>query len=112
MSETRWLIVAQDGRHVTMGRAAPPSDDEVMRCAEALVAQGIVGAWFVEMSGQYWSRRRVSLVPIRQIVAGGDWQGAEARFQAIRRSAMPESPKRAATHRMNGGQDPRPAAPG
>lgn len=112
MTETRWMIVAADGRHVTLGRAAPPSDDEVMRCAGALVAQGIVGAWFVEMHGQYWDRRRVTLLPIRQIVAGGDWQEAEARFQAIRSSAMPERPRRAAAHRTNREQDPRLGAPG
>ena len=28
-SERRWIILAQDGRHVTMGRAAPPSEAEV-----------------------------------------------------------------------------------
>ena len=27
-SERRWIILAQDGRHVTMGRAAPPSEAE------------------------------------------------------------------------------------
>jgi hypothetical protein len=25
-AERRWIILAQDGRHVTMGRAAPPSE--------------------------------------------------------------------------------------
>ncbi|MEI6161872.1 MAG: hypothetical protein WCP77_18705, partial [Roseococcus sp.] len=90
MTETRWLIIAQDGRHVTIGRAAPPSDDEVMRCAETLVAQGMAGGWFVTMTGAYWGRRRVVLEPIRQIVPGGDWEEAEGRFQALRRTAQPK----------------------
>lgn len=40
-SERRWIILAQDGRHVTMGRAAPPSEAEVEAAATALVAQGL-----------------------------------------------------------------------
>jgi hypothetical protein len=39
-AERRWIILAQDGRHVTMGRAAPPSEDEVEAAAAALGAQG------------------------------------------------------------------------
>lgn len=112
MTEIRWIIVAQDGRHVALGRAAPPSDAEVARCAETLVAQGIVGAWLAELHGTYWGHRRVTLAPIRQIVPGGDWREAEARFGMIRHSAVPERPMRTATRRMNGDQNPRPAALG
>ena len=36
-SERRWVILAQDGRHVTMGRAAPPSEAEVEAAAAALL---------------------------------------------------------------------------
>jgi hypothetical protein len=64
------------------------------------------------MSGQYWRRRRVVLEPIREIVAGGDWREAEARFQAIRRSAQPEPAPRGAHHGAIAATDPRPAAPG
>ena len=38
--ERRWIILAQDGRHVTMGRAAPPTEAEVEAAAAALDARG------------------------------------------------------------------------
>lgn len=41
--ERRWIILAQDGRHVTMGHAAPPSEAEVAAAAAALAAQGLAG---------------------------------------------------------------------
>jgi len=53
--ERRWIILAQDGRHVTMGRAAPPSDAEIAAAAAALAAQGLAG-WLAMLDGNYWSR--------------------------------------------------------
>jgi len=48
--ERRWIILAQDGRHVTMGRAAPPSDAQIAAAAAALTAQGIAG-WLATLDG-------------------------------------------------------------
>ena len=59
-AERRWIILAQDGRHVTMGRAAPPSEAEVAAAAAALAAQGLAG-WLATLDGNYWSHRRVAL---------------------------------------------------
>ena len=64
-SERRWIILAQDGRHVTMGRAAPPSEAEVAAAAAALAAQGLAG-WLATLDGNYWSRRRVTLAAERR----------------------------------------------
>ncbi|TCZ63903.1 hypothetical protein [Roseicella aquatilis] len=87
-SERRWIILAQDGRHVTMGRAAPPSEAEVEAAAAALAAQGLAG-WLATLDGNYWSRRRVALAPIQMLgnSASLDWPAAIAAFDAARKAA-------------------------
>jgi hypothetical protein len=87
--ERRWIILAQDGRHVTMGRAVPPSDAEIAAGAAALAAQGLAG-WLATLDGNYWSRRRVTLAPV-QILGNGttlDWPAAITAFEAARQRAI------------------------
>ena len=88
-SERRWIILAQDGRHVTMGRAAPPSEAEVEAAAAALAAQGLAG-WLATLDGNYWSRRRVALAPLQTLGddARLDWPAAVAAFDAARQRAQ------------------------
>ena len=87
-SERRWIILAQDGRHVTMGRAAPPSEAEVEAAAAALAAQGLAG-WLATLDGNYWSRRRVALAPVQALGDGAnlDWPAAVTAFDAARKVA-------------------------
>ena len=88
-SERRWIILAQDGRHVTMGRAAPPSETEVETAAAALTAQGLAG-WLATIDGNYWSRRRVALTPV-QILGDDatlDRPAAISAFEAARQRAI------------------------
>jgi len=87
--ERRWIILAQDGRHVTMGRAAPPSDAEIEAAVGALAPQGIAG-WLAMLDGKYWSRRCVALAPV-QILGNGatlDWPAAINAFEAARQRAL------------------------
>jgi hypothetical protein len=88
-SERRWIILAQDGRHVTMGRAAPPSEAEVAAAAAALAAQGLAG-WLATLDGNYWSRRRVALASVQMLGDGAtlDWPAAIAAFEAARQRAL------------------------
>jgi hypothetical protein len=88
-SERRWIILAQDGRHVTMGRAAPPSEAEVESTAAALAAQGLAG-WLATLDGNYWSRRRVALAPVQMLGDGAalDWSAAITAFEAARQHAL------------------------
>lgn len=88
-SERRWIILAQDGRHVTMGRAAPPSEAEVEAAAAALAAQGLAG-WLATLDGNYWSRRRVTLAPVQMLgdCATLDWPTAITAFEAARQRAL------------------------
>ncbi|WP_206931521.1 hypothetical protein [Roseococcus thiosulfatophilus] len=88
-SERRWIILAQDGRHVTMGRAAPPSEAEVEADAAALTAQGLAG-WLATLDGNYWSRRRVTLASV-QVIGDDtmlDWSAAITAFEAARQRAL------------------------
>ncbi len=87
--EKRWIIIAQDGRHVTMGRAAPPSEAEVEAASAALAVQGLAG-WLTILDGNYWSRRRVALAPVQMLGdgAGLDWPAAITAFEAARQRAI------------------------
>ena len=81
-------ILAQDGRHVTVGRAAPPSDAEIAAAAAALVAQGLAG-WLATLDGNYWTRRRVALAPVQILGVNAtlDWHAAISAFEAARQPA-------------------------
>ena len=87
-SERRWIILAQDGRHVTLGRAAAPSAEEVDAAGSALAAQGLAG-WLATLDGDYWGRGRVTLAPVQTIGAAAtlDWPSAVVAFEAARRRA-------------------------
>ena len=88
-SERRWIILAQDGRHVTMGRAAPPSEAEVEAAGAALAAQGLAG-WLATLDGNYWSRRRVALTAVQMLGDGAtrDWPAAVAAFETARQRTL------------------------
>jgi hypothetical protein len=88
-SERRWIILAHDGRHVTMGRAAPPSEAEVEAAVAALAAQGLAG-WLATLDGNYWSRRRVALAPVQMLggSAALDWPAAITAFETARQRAL------------------------
>ena len=85
----RWIILVHDGRHVTMGRAAPPSEAEVEAAAAALVAQGLSG-WLATLDGNYWSRHRVALTSLQMLGDGAalDWPAAITAFEAARQRAL------------------------
>jgi hypothetical protein len=82
-----WIVLGQDGRHVTLGRAAP-TDEEIVAASEALAAQGL-GGWIAAMGGSYWGRGRVMLAPTRTIGADVtlDWSAAVTVFSSARRES-------------------------
>ena len=86
-TETRWIVLGTDGRHVSLGRAEP-SEAEVQTASDALAAQGLSG-WLARMHGEYYSRRKVTLEPLQRIGADhkADWQAALAAFHAARHRA-------------------------
>jgi DNA-binding transcriptional MocR family regulator len=86
-TESRWIVLGADGRHVSLG-CTEPSEAEVMAASDALAAQGLSG-WLARMQGEYYSRRKVTLEPLQRIGAEheADWQAALAAFHAARRRA-------------------------
>ena len=86
-TETRWILLGADGRHISLGRTEP-SEAEITAASDALAAQGLSG-WLARMQGDYYSRRKVTLEPLQSIGAEheADWQAAVAAFHAARRRA-------------------------
>jgi hypothetical protein len=86
-TEQRWIVLGTDGQHVSLGRTEP-SEAEVMAASDALAAQELSG-WLARMQGDYYSRRKVTLEPLRRIGAPheADWQAALAAFHTARRRA-------------------------
>ncbi|MFN6250898.1 MAG: hypothetical protein ACK4Y5_02285 [Acetobacteraceae bacterium] len=86
-TETRWMVLGADGRHVSLGRTEP-NEAEIATASDALAAQGLSG-WLTRMQGDYYSRGKVTLEPLQRIGADheADWQAALAAFHAARRRA-------------------------
>ena len=82
----RWIVLASDGRHSTLGRDTTPSDAEVAAAGVALSSMGLAG-WFVRLDGDYWARRApVVLTPVQPLAhaTAADWPAAVAAFKAMR----------------------------
>ena len=86
-TETRWIMLGTDGRHVSLGRTEP-SEAEVLAASNALAAQGLSG-WLACVQGDYYSRGKVTLESLQRIGADheADWQAALAAFHAARQRA-------------------------
>ncbi len=87
-TETRWIVLGTDGRHVSLGRTEP-SEAEIATASDALAAQALSG-WLARMQGRYYSRRLVTLEPRRAIGAApeANWQAALTAFHAARHRAI------------------------
>ena len=87
-TETRWIVLGTDGRHVSLGRSEP-SDAEVRTASDALSAQGRSG-WLASMQGDYYSRGKVMLEPLQRIgiAHDADWQAALTAFHSARQRRL------------------------
>jgi hypothetical protein len=91
-TETRWTILGTNGRHVSLGRTEP-SEAETATASDALAAQGLSG-WLVCMQGDYYSRSKLTLEPLRTLgsTPEADWQTALTAFHAVRYDATGGKP--------------------
>jgi hypothetical protein len=81
-TDPRTIILADDGRYVTLGRHSQPAEDEIAAAAAGLTAQG-VGGWLATMSGTAYQKRCPKLAQLREIAAPRHtWEAAVASFQA------------------------------
>ncbi|MCA3301573.1 MAG: hypothetical protein ING00_17195 [Roseomonas sp.] len=87
-TETRWMVLGTDGRHVSLGRTEP-SEAEITAASDALATQGLSG-WLARMQGEYYSRGNVRLEPLQRIGTprDADWQAALTAFHAARHSMI------------------------
>jgi hypothetical protein len=102
-SHLRWIMLASDGRHSTLGRDTAPDDADIAAAGSALASLGLAG-WLVRLEGDYWSRRtRVMLTMIQPLAHGAeaDWPAAVSAFEAIRIAAT-SSKVRSSPSRMAG----------
>ncbi len=83
-TENRWMVLGTDGRHVSLGRTEP-TEIEVQAASDTLAARGLSG-WLARMQGEYYSRARVTLEPLRAIGVApeANWQAALAAFNTTR----------------------------
>lgn len=78
--ERRWVVLREDGRFITLGRASDPTDDELAE--DATRAQG-VAAWPMVMAGNPWTCTQSQLLEVRPLAGPtGSFGDATAAFLA------------------------------
>jgi hypothetical protein len=65
-AERRWVVIAEDGRHVTLGRASDPTETEIREAEQALRAQGLAG-WLAVMEGNPYAGVTPRLLEVRML---------------------------------------------
>lgn len=63
-TERRWIVLAPDGRYVTVGRNYDPTEQEINTFEADLSKRGLSG-WLAIMEGNPWGRRLPSLMLVR-----------------------------------------------
>lgn len=93
MGERRWIVLGDDGRHVTVGRHSDPTEDELREMSEQLKATG-VGGWLAVTEGVYYSGGALRLMMVRELAPPRQtWEAAVAAFHDARRTKLaPLSP--------------------
>lgn len=86
--ERRWIILGEDGRHVTLGRHSDPSADELAQAEAGLAAQGLAG-WLAVMDGGYYLKRTPVLMMVRPLCnPQRPFADAVDAFQAARKAKL------------------------
>jgi hypothetical protein len=87
--ERRWIVLSEDGRHVSVGRDTDPDEAELATLADALRAQN-TGGWLAMMEGNCYSDCAApALMMVRPLApAATAWEDAAATFQQRRRQTL------------------------
>lgn len=92
--ERRWVVVAEDGRFVTLGRHSDPIEAEIRVCGQQLCTQGL-GGWLAVMEGIYYGKAAITMMMVRELappISGGSWEVAEAKLHDERRRTLDNRP--------------------
>ena len=82
-TERRWVVVGEDGRYVTLGRASDPTETEILEAEKALLAQGLAG-WVAVMQGNPYVGAVPRLMEVRRLgQPTASFESAEAKFLAL-----------------------------
>jgi hypothetical protein len=65
-SDRRWIVLTEDGRYATLGRARDPSDDDVSQAEDSLRRQGAAG-WLAVMSGSAYAPELPTVIEVRPL---------------------------------------------
>ena len=79
------MIIAEDGRHATLGQHRSPTEEEISQVTTSLSAHGL-GGWLVLGDGDYYQiRKPFDLEKVRQVSKSQvPWEVAETRCRDLR----------------------------
>lgn len=84
-NERRWIILGDDGRHVTVGRHSNPTERELHTAAESLEAIG-VGGWLALAEGGFHRAEPLCMTMVRELAQPRrSWEAAVEAFHQARR---------------------------
>jgi hypothetical protein len=66
--ERRWVVVAPDGRYVTLGRHRNPSEEDIAKAEQTLRSQNLSG-WLAIMEGSPWGGGMPQLLLVRPLAS-------------------------------------------
>jgi hypothetical protein len=82
--DRRWVVLGEDGRFVTLGRATDPSEGEIANAEAALRAQGLAG-WLAIMDGSPYATKMPTLLMVRPLAEPkGTFDAAAEAFRTTR----------------------------
>jgi hypothetical protein len=82
-SDRRWVVIGEDGRYLTLGRAVDPTEDELRDVERQLAAQRI-GGWLAVMSSSPYGPVMPSLMMVRPLASPSrPWDAAEQACHAL-----------------------------
>ena len=79
-NEKRWVVLSEDGRFITLGRASDPSEAEIQAAEGALRSQRMAG-WLAIMDGNPYERVPPALLEVRALATPkGSFSEASAKL--------------------------------
>lgn len=67
-SDRRWIVLAEDGRYVTLSRELNPSEDDILRAEDSLRKLDAAG-WLVVMSGSAYAPEMPTVLEVRRLAS-------------------------------------------